>query len=55
MRRVCLVFDDELILTLDKFKSKTKKSKSETVRKVMHYFFENKEELEEKIIKDDII
>lgn len=52
MRKVCLVFDDDLILTLDKFKHESKKSKSEIVRKVMHYFFENKEELKEKIIEN---
>jgi len=53
MRTVCLVFDEDLILTLDKFKHEVDKSKSEIVRKIMHYFFENKEELKEKIIENE--
>lgn len=50
-RRTCLFLDDESIIFLDEFKYETKKSKSEIVRKLLHYFSKNEEELKN-ILKD---
>jgi len=52
MKRACLFLDDKSILFLDEFKFEVKKSKSEIIRKMIHFFVENKPVLM-KVLFDD--
>jgi len=53
MKRKCLFLDDKTIVFLDELKYDLKNSKSEIIRKVFHYFIENREEIVDIINKDE--